>query len=164
MLFPDLEEGALQLRRADRGELLGTYSDHPFELEGKTWPTVEHYFQSMKFTVDDPDYGEQIRLAATPEQARKLGRKNKRKLRQDWKTLRRIVMTRGLYTKCRTYSNIAQTLLDTGSRSIIENSQYDYFWGCGRDRRGENTFGKVLVDIRVKLCSLSAITNETSQK
>ncbi len=153
MLFPDDEQDALQLRRSDPDELLGTFSDHPFELENLRWLTLEHYFQSMKFLQDDPIWAERIRLSDSPSEARKLGRKNRRKLRRDWHKVRRVVMTRGLYTKCRTYSHIAEALLQTGNRPIIENSLYDYFWGCGRDRRGDNTYGKVLQDVREKLRS-----------
>ncbi|MGB1090832.1 MAG: NADAR domain-containing protein, partial [Oceanobacter sp.] len=42
-------------------------------------------------------------------------------------------------------------LLDSGDIEIKEVSQYDYFWGCGRDLRGQNAFGKMLMDIRAKL-------------
>jgi predicted NAD-dependent protein-ADP-ribosyltransferase YbiA (DUF1768 family) len=34
---------------------------------------------------------------------------------------------------------------------LVESSNYDYFWGCGRDRRGENMYGKVLMNVREKL-------------
>jgi len=44
-----------------------------------------------------------------------------------------------------------QALLDTQEEQLVENSQYDYFWGCGRDRRGDNHYGKVLMGIRSKL-------------
>lgn len=34
---------------------------------------------------------------------------------------------------------------------LMENSQYDYYWGCGRDRLGHNAYGKVLINVRKKL-------------
>ena len=34
-----------------------------------------------------------------------------------------------------------------------ELSGYDYFWGSGRDMRGKNNFGKVLMGVRDKLRS-----------
>ena len=46
---------------------------------------------------------------------------------------------------------LAEALLATGDNPIVENDQYDYYWGCGRDRRGDNTYGKVLMDVREKL-------------
>jgi ribA/ribD-fused uncharacterized protein len=60
-------------------------------------------------------------------------------------------MTRAVYLKCRTHPEVAQQLLQTGQRRLVENSQYDYYWGCGRDGRGFNTFGEVLMDVRDKL-------------
>jgi ribA/ribD-fused uncharacterized protein len=139
----------IYLTRSDPSELLGTYSHYAFELEGKEWPSVEHYFQGMKFT--DPTYQESIRNAATPHEARRLGRKKKQWLRADWKKVRETVMTRAVYIRCRTYPVITEALLDTGDKQIFENSNYDYFWGCGRDRRGENAYGRVLMNVRKKL-------------
>ena len=60
-------------------------------------------------------------------------------------------MTRAMYTKCKAYSEVGLALLNTADKTLVENSMYDYFWGCGRDRRGENHFGKVLMNIRQKL-------------
>ena len=60
-------------------------------------------------------------------------------------------MTRGIYIRCRTYPHLAEQLLATGDRHLVENSQYDYYWGCGRDRRGNNAYGKVLMKVRAKL-------------
>ena len=45
-----------------------------FELDGKHWPTVEHYFQAAKYLGTDEDWAEQIRLAATPAKAKTMGR------------------------------------------------------------------------------------------
>ena len=151
MLFPDLDEDAIFLRRNDPEELLGVFSEHAFTLENKTWPTVEHYFQAMKFEQTLPDFALEIREAVSPKQARKLGRSRRKKVRVDWNKVKRVVMTRAVYTKCRTHSDIADALLATGERKIFESSQYDYYWGCGRDRRGENAYGKVLMDVREKL-------------
>ena len=60
-------------------------------------------------------------------------------------------MTRGIYVRCRTHPELAEALLDTGDTKIVENSNFDYCWGCGRDRRGENRYGKVLMNVRARL-------------
>ena len=151
MLFPEVDEGALFVCRSDLDELLGTYSPHVFSLDGLEWPTVEHYFQAMKFAETAPEHFEKVRLSTSAKQARKLGRSKSIKIRVDWSKVRRVVMTRAIYTKCRTHDEVAQVLIDSGERKILENSQYDYYWGCGRDRRAENTFGLVLMDVRTKL-------------
>lgn len=146
---PNSGENDLYISRADPDNPLGTHAAFSFELEGKVWPTVEHYFQGMKFT--DEIRQEQVRMAATPIQARNLGRKRHKSLRPDWKRVRETIMTRAVYTRCCTYPHLAQELLDTGDRNIVENSNFDYFWGCGRDRRGDNRYGEVLMKVRGKL-------------
>ena len=151
MLFPDLDEDALFISRSDEVEILGTHSLYAFDLEGESWPSVEHYYQAMKFQQSSPAQYAKIREAKTAKQARRLGRTRFSSIRKDWAELKRVVMTRAVYTKCRSHELVAQVLLDSGDRKILENSQYDYFWGCGRDRRAENTYGKVLMDVRAKL-------------
>lgn len=148
-IFPEIDEDAIFLSRSDATEDLGTFSKHAFTLEDLEWPSVEHYFQAMKF--DDVDYREKIRQAAHPKKARQLGRNRFKKIRKDWAKVKTVVMTRGVYIKCRAHPEIAEQLLSTDKRKLIENSQYDYFWGCGRDRRGENHYGKVLMSVREKL-------------
>ena len=149
-IFPsDDGENDLFISRSDPLLPLGTHSVFSFELEGKVWPSVEHYFQGMKFTDDARQ--EQVRQAASPQQARRLGRKRHNSFRKDWKKVRQTIMTRAVYTRCRTHPELAEELLATGDQKIVENSNFDYFWGCGRDRRGENAYGRVLMNVRAKL-------------
>ncbi len=149
MLDTPQAENSIFLSRTDPHEPLAAYSRHGFDLDGCHWPSVEHYFQGMKF--EDEAYRQRVRLAEHPGQARKLGRTRFKRVREDWKKIRRVVMTRAVYTKCRTHSDVAAALLETGDLLLVENSAYDYFWGCGRDRRGRNTYGRVLMDVRAKL-------------
>jgi ribA/ribD-fused uncharacterized protein len=143
------EDSYVSLSRTDVNEMLSSYSRHGFELEGVYWPSVEHYFQAMKF--EDPSEQEKVRLAKHPKLARRLGRRRFAGLRKDWSKIRRLIMTRAVYTKCRTHPEVAQRLLATGDRTLLETTQYDYYWGCGRDRRGGNVYGAVLMDVRQKL-------------
>tara|TARA_R110001592_G_scaffold175466_5_gene414685 strand:+ start:8756 stop:9223 length:468 start_codon:yes stop_codon:yes gene_type:complete len=153
MLFPDLDEDAIFLSRSDESQILGTHTVQPFILDGKEWLTVEHYFQAMKFETTSSDYYEKIRQAPDAKKARKLGATRFKKLRDDWKTIRRVVMTRAVYTRSHAHLDSKKALLETEKHKIVENSQYDYYWGCGRDRRGENIYGQVLMDVRQKLLS-----------
>lgn len=149
MLFNEKETKLLPLTRSDSNNLLASYAKRGFELDGFEWPSVEHYYQAMKF--DDAEYREQIRLAPHPADAAKLGKSRKHKRRKDWKKTSVTYMTRATYIKARTHADVAQLLLASGDREIKDLSQYDYFWGSGRDMRGDNAFGKMLMGIRKKL-------------
>lgn len=153
MLFSPTEPELVYVSRSDVTNPLAAWSKHGFELDGVEWPSVEHYYQGMKF--EDPDLRNAIRAAPHPKDTQKVARKNKRKVRKDWKSLKRTHMIRAVYLKCRTHPEAGEALLATGSAKIVETSQYDYYWGCGRDGRGENNFGKVLMDVRGKLRQLS---------
>jgi ribA/ribD-fused uncharacterized protein len=149
MIFAPTPQDEIRIARTDALEPLASYSKHGFDLDGEHWPSVEHYYQAMKF--DDEDLRMQIRDAAHPEAAVKLAKKHRRQTRTDWKKIRETIMTRGVYIKCRTHPDVVEALLATGDEKILENSQYDYYWGCGRDGRGENAYGRVLMNVRDKL-------------
>ena len=152
MIFTVTPRDDIYVSRSDANSPLAAWSKHGFELDGAEWPSVEHYYQGMKF--EDPQIREMIRAAPHPKDAEKLAKKNKKKIRKDWEKIKTTVMTRGIYIKCRTHPEAADALIKTGSKSIVENSQYDYYWGCGRDARGKNTYGKILMEVRDKLKEL----------
>lgn len=137
------------IHRLEPGEVLGSAIERPFELDGHRWLTAEHYYQAMKYP-DRPRFQE-ILKAPDAATARKVGRGWLKRPRSDWKKLRVIFMKRALYTQARTHPEFAQALLDTGDNPIEEMAQYDYFWGRGRDQRGENQFGHALMDVRQQL-------------
>jgi len=147
-LFSTVAANAVLVSRLDPNELLGTYSAHSFFLDDQEWPTAEHYYQAIKF---NDDLKERIRTAATPTQARKIATRPFRRRRDDWKKIETIVMTRALYTKCRTHAEVANRLLETSPLELAENTFGDYYWGIGRDGRGQNNYGKILVNIRTRL-------------
>ena len=51
---------------------LSNFSRHGFELDGKYWLTVEHYFQAAKFFGTDDEYAEKVRLARWPQLAEQI--------------------------------------------------------------------------------------------
>ena len=150
-LFPTQTQDSLYLSMSDKSELLSRSSPHSIKLDDREWPSVEHYFQAMQF--ESVSYQEKIRLAKTVEQAIKLGKSWFKKKRSDLKQVRTTLMTRAIYIKCKTYPEVLTRLLEINEKKIVENSQFDYYWGCGRDHRGENHFGKVLMNVRNKLIS-----------
>ncbi len=148
-LFPEENENDIFFSRHDINELLGSASAHPFTLDGKEWPTVEHYYQAMLFNSETLQ--DRIREQATAIDAIAFTKWRFFQKKSGWKKLRKVLMTRAVYTKCKTYPAVAEALLATGDKKLVENSAYDYFWGCGRDRRAENTYGVVMMNVRSKL-------------
>lgn len=130
------------------GELgyLANYSNHGFELQGKYWPTVEHFYQAQKF--EDTELQEKIRNASTPKIASMIGRDRNNKLRENWRNIKRDIMLEGVLAKFRAHPDILKKLLNTGDEEIIENTDIDYYWGCGENKTGRNEFGKILVKAR----------------
>ena len=148
-MFRNFDPNAVFVSRVDSSHALASYSKHGFHLDDTHWPSVEHYYQAMKF--EDEAIREQVRNAPHPAQAAKIARKRRRRIRKGWDDVKEVYMTRGTYAKCRTHKDVADALMVTGEKTIIETSQYDYYWGCGRDTRGRNVYGRVLTNVRNRL-------------
>jgi ribA/ribD-fused uncharacterized protein len=148
-LFSNQPSDPIYFSMDDANEPMARNSPHPFQLDDGLWPTVEHYYQALKF--DNADYQMKILSAPSATQAKSLGNARFKKKRSDFKQVRTTLMTRAVYTQAKTYSNIAERILQTGSANLVENSQFDYYWGCGRDHRGDNHYGKILMNVRSKL-------------
>lgn len=136
-------------------ELYGCFSNfspHRICIQGQNWQTVEHYYQSQKFVgTQDAALIPIIHAATTPEEAAALGRDRTRKVRLDWELVKAHVMREAVLTKFLTHADIQMVLLATGDRLIVENSATDYYWGCGRDRSGQNQLGKILMSVRQEI-------------
>jgi len=148
-LFPELDEDAMYFSMFDENQHWCRTSIKPFVLDELECQTVEHYFQAMRFA--DLEYRNRVASAESIEQVEKLAKRWFKTKRKDWNKVRTTVMTRALYLQCQMYPEMAEALRDTGDQKLVESSMYDYFWGCGRDRRGENQYGTILMNIRKKL-------------
>lgn len=142
-------EKAFQFSRFDLGNSLSTCSKHPILLEGENWLTCEHYVQAN--CLRSTEHAKKAASLAEGEQAYLFGKAWYRRKINAYKTTAPILMKRALYTKVQMYDEVKEALLATESRLIVETSQYDYFWGIGRDQRGLNHIGKAWMDIREKL-------------
>ncbi|MDB5034311.1 MAG: Swarming motility protein ybiA [Chlorobi bacterium] len=125
------------------------FAAYPIEIDGKVWPTSEHYFQGSKFPGTGHD--EEIRLTPSPMIAARKGRDRKRPLRPDWEAVRDEVMLVAVRTKFRQHPELAATLLDTGDAEIIEHTKRDSYWGDGGDGSGRNMLGRILMRVRDEL-------------
>jgi N-glycosidase YbiA len=126
---------------------LSNFSPYGFVLDGAFWPTVEHYFQAMKFP-DNPEYQERIRTAASPKIAKSLGRTRAVPIRSDWNVVRDDIMRRAVAAKFAAHSELAAALQATDQEPLIEASPRDYYWGEGRTGTGKNRLGQILKEER----------------
>jgi N-glycosidase YbiA len=134
------------------GDEYGEFSNFahfPIQLDGKIWPTSEHYFQAQKFT--DVAYREKIRKAGTPMIAARLGRDRSRKLRRDWESAKVGVMRIVVKAKFTQHPELTALLLSTGDAKIVEHTENDDYWGDGGDGSGKNMLGRILMQLREEL-------------
>ena len=125
------------------------FARYPIRLKGKTWPTSEHYFQSMKFI--DPIQQQKIRQATTPMEAARMGRDRKQKLRRDWESVKDQVMYEAVQEKFVQHPELAEQLLATQNAKIVEHTEQDSYWGDGGDGSGKNKLGQILMRVRTQL-------------
>lgn len=125
------------------------FAASPILVEGKRYPTTEHYFQAQKFA--GTDYAETIRRAKTPLRAARLGRSRRERLRSDWESVKRAVMERALLAKFTQHADLRALLLSTGEARLVEHTATDAYWGDGGDGRGQNWLGRLLVRLRERL-------------
>lgn len=131
---------------------LSNFHWSPFLLEGKTWPTVEHYFQAQKFPAD-PVLQEKVRAAKTALGAKRLGRTKTAAFRTDWESIKDEVMYTGIKAKFQQNPVLATLLLETGSAWLIEKAPRDSYWGSGPNGCGKNKTGHIIMRIRQDLAS-----------
>jgi len=67
-------------------------------------------------------------------------------IRSDWEQEKVNVMRTGLNAKFTQNPELAQLLLSTADKEIIENSPYDTFWGNAKN--GQNMLGQLLMELR----------------
>jgi N-glycosidase YbiA len=128
------------------------FSPQAIDLDGKKWPTVEHYYQAHKFQRTKFEYlMAEIQAAPTPELAAKIGRNPEHQPHPDWNLHKCELMYRAVWQKFSQHLDIQQILRDTLDAEIIEDSPVDYFWGCGIDRTGTNHLGRILMRVRADL-------------
>ena len=133
----------------DHYGFLSNFFSSPLDLDGESWPTVEHYFQAMKFP-GDPELQARIRDAESPGEAKRVAHASDG-WRSDWDTYRDSVMRRAVRAKFEQHPDLAAQLLATGQTPLVERATQDAYWGEGLDGRGLNRLGGMLEEVRTSL-------------
>ena len=131
---------------------LSNFFPSPFEVDGITFPSVEHWFQAYKTT--DPAEFKAIATAKTPGKSKKMSRSCQ--LRPDWEKVKTDVMLNGLRHKFKD-PELRAKLLATGDEELMEgNTWHDNTWGncvCQKcqDIPGRNMLGMLLMELRTEI-------------
>ncbi len=132
----------------NHGEL-SNFSRHAIFLEGRIFPTVEHYYQAKKF--DGTAREELIRCAPTPTMAKLLARDWKMDRKEPWSSVKEQIMLSALRAKFSQHPDLRTMLVGTGERTLVEHTALDAYWGDAGDGSGQNRLGSLLMDVRQEL-------------
>jgi ribA/ribD-fused uncharacterized protein len=134
---------------SDEYGCFSNFAPYPIQLDGKRWPTSEHYFQAQKF--EDAGHQESIRKARSPMIAARMGRDRKKPLRRDWESVKVAIMRQAVRAKFSQHEDIRHVLLSTGEAALVEHTENDDYWGDGGDGSGKNMLGRILMEVRDEL-------------
>eukprot|EP00756_Hemistasia_phaeocysticola_P065407 Hpha_TRINITY_DN8537_c0_g1::TRINITY_DN8537_c0_g1_i1::g.146406::m.146406 len=121
-----------------------------FEYRGHRYPTIEHFFQSMKF--EGTEYEATVRGAVSGEEAKKMGREGN--LRADWEQVKENIMLEGLRAKFKQNRVLLEKLVSTGNRPLLFSDPADSYWGTGLKADGSvggNLYGRLLMQVRTEI-------------
>ncbi|MBB5923328.1 ribA/ribD-fused uncharacterized protein [Actinoalloteichus hoggarensis] len=154
------------LRRADgdvRSECLSQWWFGDFTVDGRRYPTAEHYMMERKARLfGDDGVAERILVARHPGEAKRLGRLVRGFDRERWDAHRERIVIAGNLAKFTAHEPAAAFLRSTGSRILVEASPVDAVWGIGLAARddaatlpsrwpGRNLLGFALMEVRARL-------------
>lgn len=141
-------------------EFTNFWPGDPVLIDGKSWPTTEHYYQAQKFVGENEYIQEIIRNMATPDEVFKLANTRdgteKDKIRKDWNDILVDVMRKAVKAKFEQYPDLMEVLKSTKDSELIEWSKHDAFWGVANKTRDgytavtplNNWLGKLLMEVR----------------
>ncbi len=130
---------------------LSNFWNSKIVIDGIIYQSVEHYYQSSKFI--DIFLRKKIIYSPSPGMAKKLARKFKNFVRDDWEQISLDIMYKGVKAKFSQNSNLRVLLLETNDLELIEgNTWNDRFWGVDINTgEGCNHLGKIIMKVREEL-------------
>lgn len=124
---------------------LSNFYPSVIEWQGRKFATAEHLYQAMK--CSDPAEVLLIRTAATPGQAKRLGRRAISVV-PDWHARRVDVMRDVVWEKFKQNKPLGRKLVATGDLELVEDNTWgDTFWGRCKGV-GQNKLGEILMEVR----------------
>ncbi len=133
------------------------------QIEGITFPTVEHYYQWAK-AKQFGDAGAQAKILKTSsaKTVKTIGKKVTPFDAGQWDERKDQVMRTAVKAKLMQHPEILKKLRDTGDTLIGEADPRDKYWGIGTSAdtsfaknperwKGQNKLGKILMELRTEL-------------
>ena len=140
-----------------------------FSVDGVRYRTAEHWMMAEKARLFG-DHGalERVLVAATPADAKKIGREVRGYVDAEWAAARSGAVVRGNVAKFGENAELGAFLRATRDRVLVEASPRDRVWGIGmgasnpdaRDPskwRGQNLLGFALMEARSRLFEDAAV-------
>ncbi|MDR0352649.1 MAG: NADAR family protein [Opitutaceae bacterium] len=134
-----------------------------FRINGELFRTAEHHMMVRKARLfgDEPS-ARRILAAATPNEAKSLGRKIQGFSEETWLAHREEIVFTGNFAKFSQHSPLRRFLLATGDSILVEASPKDSIWGIGLAQdspfarepsswQGLNLLGFALMKVRTRL-------------
>ena len=135
----------------------------PFEAEGVTYRTCEHYMMAGKARLfGDEKSLAKVLAAESPKEAKAVGRRVANFIDPVWREHSRAIVEAGNEAKFRQHPELGAFLRSTAPRVLVEASPRDCIWGIGMGRdnpkarvpaewRGKNLLGFALMAVRGRL-------------
>jgi ribA/ribD-fused uncharacterized protein len=142
---------------------LSQWFPRPFESNGVVYKTAEHFMMAEKARVfGDDDAFARVLAAASPAEAKAVGRTVRGYVDATWEEARFAAVVRGNVAKFGQNADLRRFLCATGDRVIVEASPRDRVWGIGMGAsnpdarnplrwRGRNLLGFALMEAREQL-------------
>ena len=135
----------------------------PFTSDNCHFQTAEHYMMFAKAMLfDDKKSANKVLAAQSPGEAKAIGRTVANFNDQVWQQHRFEIVINANLAKFRAHNELANFLINTNDRVIVEASPVDSIWGIGMAQdnpkieqpehwRGLNLLGYALMEVRERL-------------
>jgi ribA/ribD-fused uncharacterized protein len=135
--------------------VFSNFSAFAIQWKGHFCMTTEHAYHTEKF--EDENLQREIRATMSAHDSQKLAQTYKDKYRSNWNEIKASIMKEILHAKVAQHPYVKKKLLESGKRTLIEDSWRDAFWGWGPNKDGQNMLGKLWMEVREEVRKSEAV-------
>lgn len=132
--------------------VLSSFSAFSILWKGIVFPTLEHAYHWEKFPRNQVAQKAILKSKSAHDafQLAKAAEVDGYR-RMDWLEVRESIMEELMYTKAHQHPYVLKKLLQSGTKTLIEDSWRDSYWGWGPDRAGNNIHGQCWMRVRERV-------------